>query len=1290
MNKLILIFLFIFCNLKIFALDSTEAVSVSVGSPQYEYSTEVLPHTFVTVEATAQQKGSQIFSEFHNLQTYKSNHKLFRVRLPLKIIPKRSIISDTISILYTFRYKYELYKLTKEGKEHIEEILSFPTQIEKIPIKNSGITTWTLTSDWMVKSDREFWDPYKGGFVMHNNGKTEFVKEAKKFYANFEPVSKFYFPFDVSYWSKSFLEDRWPETKFPNFFIRKVEGNETYVGCSFQIFTGGLSEPSIGNVSLPQLHSFVKEITNNWKESYSQNSVYSNCWEKKDWALKFRKIAGIKLQAAFLARICLTDSKDSDAADLLLKNLVAQKESGKARSIYLRCVRSWPDFSEYWFKQYFKSIEDDISKKVAVMAFKRDHPDSNFAIGTLVDLLLKSERWSSAKTLQKSWEEKDPSNIFAYVAAIKLAKTENNPEKEKKALCKIIQLSIDKSKLKLSPHKGTKYYELYLTALNFRKSKNYNAALLTLRKALEISTNFAAVYVTLGEIYTDIKVYGSAKKQFEIALAINPENPAALAGLIRITKKADKYEKKLWAVLKPEIIKQKNSGNWTNALNLARFEFELLSNVNKLYIDVAVSYIESLIELKQYEKASKLLYNISNKQPDNPNLNYLWGEFASKINKDPHFLLLESSPFEWQKKAVDAFKKVIKNAHRSKKAYAQLAILYVENEKLSKAYNVLKKWFRLEPSTELALWIADICLLKSFENFKEVVPGESSLTFLEVANSFYKKADLEESSPAAKLGLIRCNQIIKNKTKNSSFIRQSLKLFPESPELRAEKIKLLVEAETTAPILWMPYTNILKKLRPYHYEISTILKDLFQQRKLKSNQYNYLINIAFLILKWDAIYFSDISDRLEFQQSPEIYSLEKNIGFRFVLKKQLFVNPIKAYPWFAIRSKYTKNDLRLGKTKWWKRHLFIKSAYSYLKKAAEINDSAKKYISLIVNQFDDSFLIGEDRKLRAYGPLLRSCFYVDWPECKKRPKSLKKIYSRKNLKDFGITDNYNSFLKESFVPLIFRSRWALPPQLRQSYLPPFALQKIFQKDYKNRFSPVWNYFSLKNYRGTFVEFSSKSTNIFWWTENISTLPIMDYSISKNKVSVHQRQSGSEVTSSWKGVGGVPLTKNRDFPLLESFINTTASGTIENIKIAGAKIDKKFPPEFSLIFSPAPLDCPVENWYDEALVLQLSWLNHTNQVLKVFAKIYNEENGTKPESPGIKLGEFSSLNLTNIYWVLSKENIKIYSQKNKKKVLDFNHLLSPFAWTHGFYINVQFKGCENPVSYFFNKIVANSD
>ncbi len=1282
------ILLFFFLSANTFAVDSSEVVSVSVGAPQIEYSTVALPHTFVSADIKKRNIKTKIYNEYHNLQTYKTDHKLFRVHLPLKITPRRSGVSDVISILYSFSYKYELFKIIEDKKEHIEKFLSFPVKIEKIPLKDSGTTEWILTSDWMVKSDRKYWDPHKGGFAIKENGKYELVKEAKKNYSFFVPISKFYFPFEISYWSENSLEEKWPEVDFPEFFVRKIEGNETYAGCSFQIFTGGLSEPAIGNISLPDLHSFVKQITNNWKNIYSKNSVYSNCWERKSWALKFRKIAGIKLKTAFLARVCLTNPEDSDAADLLLQILAAQKENEKARQVYLRCKRSWPDFSEYWFKQYFNSLEKGITKRAAIMAFKREHPDSGFAIGTLVDLLIKSERWSSANSQQKLWAKKEPSNIFVYSAAVKLAQSEKNSEAEKKALCKIIQLSMDRSKLNISPYAGTKIHDLYLTALNLQKSKKHNIALLTLRKALELNTNFAPIHVTMGKIYADLKVYGSAKKQFETALAIEPENPAALAGLIRYSKVSGKYQKKLWSILKPEIIKQKNKGNWTNALNLAKFEFQLLENVNKLYIDVAVSYIESLIQLKQYESASELLYNISVKKPNNPKLNFLWGEFSKTLAEDPRFLLLEKRPFELRKKAIAAFKKVIKDAPKSKRAYAQLAILYVEDGKLSKAYEALEKCYRLAPSKDLALWIADICLLKSLKNSKEVIPGSSSKTFFETAKDFYKKVALAKNSPAAQLGLIRSNRIFKKDKNNTPLIRQSLNLFPESPEILAEKIKLYVDSETTAPVLWMPYTNMLKKLRPFHYDISTTLAALFKQRQLKFNEFNCLTNLAFSILKWDSIYFSDILNIFEFQQSPNLYSLGKNIGFKFHLKKHLFLNPVLAYPWFAIRSKYTENDLRLGKTKWWKRHLFVKSAYKFLKKAAKIDGSAKIYISLLVKEFDKILFIGEDRKLRAYGSLLRNCFYVDQPECNKKPRSLRAIYSRKKLEDSGIIGDYSTFLKSIFTPLIIRDRWALPPALRETYLPSFALKNIFYQDYKNNFSPIWKYFSLKNSSENSVNWPLNSTNIIWWTANISSQPIMDYSISKNKVSIYQTKDNPTATSSWKGVGGTMLTKDKTFPYLESFFDKSVSGIVQNISIAGAKIDKKYPPEFSLIFSPAPMDCPVEKWYDEALVLQLSWPNHTNPVLKVFAKVYSKEKGMLPGSPGIKLGEFFSDIFTNIYWELSKDKIMVSSgiSNNKNNFIKVNHKLSSFAWSHGFYLNLQFKACEKSVSYSLEKII----
>jgi|GEM_PF-2596221 len=1289
MYKLFLIFFLIFRSAGLLAANSAEPFSITVGSPQIEYSASSFPYTFASLDIKDRQTAGAALPEYHNLQTYHSDHKFFRVNLTLTITPRSGGVPEIISILYSFSYNSEIYELTEEGKIHNKKKIDFPLKLEEIPIKKTGITKWTITSPWMVKSPREYWDPYKGGFVRSDSGRYELVREAKKFHAFFEPISKFYFPFDISYWSEKYSEKKWPEILFPSFTVRKVEGNETYSGCKFQVFTGGLSDPATGNIGLPTLHSFVNQVTNDWENPYENKNVYSNNWEKKEWAAKYRKIVAQDLKTAFLARICLADPNDSDAADLLLQNLAEKKDNEKARQVYLRCKLTWPKFSEYWFNIYYKSLQNEVTKRAAVMAFRRDHPDSGFALGTLVRMLIDSGRLSAANSLHNIWKEKEPSNIFVYAAEAQLAKSQNNTQKEKQALSKIIQLSGDKSKINISSKAASRCYQLYLAALNLIKSKKYNTALINLRTAINANTNFVPAYVAMGETYADLKVFGLAKKQFEAAFALDPENPAVLAGLIRYSTPKAKYQKKLWTVLKPEINIQKNKGNWTNALNIAQFAYPLLEGSNPLLIDLVVSYAESLIELKLYENASVILYDISQKNPDNPKLNYLWGEFSEKIHNDPNFLLLENRPFDWKENAVKAYNKVIKDAPKTKEAYSRLAILYVQHGELSKAFKFLEKLYRIAPSGELALWIADICFLKSLKNSKEIVPGSSSKTYLETARDFYKKASLKGPSPAANLGLIRTEKLLKKDPAPS--IRQSLKSFPGSPELRAEKIRLHVETETAAPILWAPYTNMLEELQPYHYDSLLTFNSLFKQRNLKTNEYDSLIKLAFSILKMDAIYFSDITSQLEYQQPPEVYTLEKRLGFYFKLKKQLFLKPVQAYPWYAIRSKYKKNDLRTGKTKWWKRRKLIMSAYKYLKAAAEINQKAKHYINLLEQEFDRSFMLSASSCPSAYNSVLATCFYTEPTKRERRRYSTFSLFSDKDSREKDMPSSYQELVNSIHTPAIIRDRWALPPSFRELYLPPFALQKIFKLDYKNKFSPVWDYYSFINSRVDFIDCPINSTNFYQWKKNISQHSIMNLKVSEAGFSVSQTESGGHITSSWFGVGGALLTQDRTFPNFSSFLENTFSGAVQNLTLSGAKIDKKHPPEFSLVFSTAPMDCPVEEWYDEALVLQLSWPNHTNPVLRVFAKVFNEEEGMAPGLPGIKLGEISSPAFTNIYFELSKDRIKagVNFGGGKSGYLNLKHKLSPFAWSHGFYLNVQFKACENPVSYSLDSVGVHS-
>ena len=945
MYKLLLIFFLIFISTKSFAVGGS-SVSVSTGAPQTEFSNTIVPQTFVLADSRNRSSGKYRFREFYNLKTFDTNHRLFRVHIPLKIISKQLNGSKVISILYSFNYKYEFYRTTAEGKEHIKRSEVFPVKWEEIPLSDSGITEWMLTSEWMVKSDRELWDPDKGGFAESSDGSFRQAKTARESDRSFTSISDIYFPFKLSYWneSKGVLE-KFPEIIFPDLFFREVKGNETFSGVNLEVFAGGLKESSSGNIDLNSLHYLVKNITNGWENPYLKKNSYSNNFLEKSWAIQYKKIAGEKLKAAFLARIFLTAPEDSDAADLLLKTLVAQKENEKANRIYLQCKKRWPEFSEYWFKQYSQCIDDKITHRAAVMAFRQEFPESGFALSKLVNSLIESERWSSAKTLQRLWAEKEPSNIFAYVAASKIAEANNDKKTVKNSLCRIAWLVNCFSEAeKPQPYKNTKAYELYLKAINLLKTEKYNQALSFLRKSIENNQDFVPAYIAMGEIYLNIKILGSAIRQFQEAFKFEPENPAVLSGMIRSSKNNLIYQKKLWSVLKREIIIEKNKGNWTNALNIAKYALPLLTE--KLFVSSAISYAESLIKLKLYEDASVLLYKLSDQYPENPKVNYLWGEFSHELSKNPNLLVLVDNPVGWNNKSIDAFNAVLKHKSKSIKAYAQLAILHLEGGFLEKAYENLIKCYLFSPSPDLALWIADICLLEALKSPYAVIPSQPQKKYLDVSKEFYNKVSLigkqryklkNSFFPVTGEGILKASRISKSKgSEPKPILRRYLELFPEFPELIAEKIKLHTETETAAPIIWIPYTNMLTVLRPCHYEVLSVLGNLYNQRKLKKEEVETLINLAVTILKWDDFYFSEISTKYEYQQPPEIYTLEKKRDFRFVLKKQLFLNPVPAYNWYAIRSKYEKLDLINGRTKWWKRRLLVKTALDILKKAVVI------------------------------------------------------------------------------------------------------------------------------------------------------------------------------------------------------------------------------------------------------------------------------------------------------------------------------------------------------------------
>jgi len=1264
--------------------------NIELGDPGYEYKSVKGINSYVLANTKQHSVGERTYSEYYNLQDYKAKQRFFRVHIPVKITPNFSNKPKTVDLAYSFSFE-SIYK-KKEDNHTVtkKSTVNYPFKWEKIPVANGAVTEWILSSEWMVQSDKSIWDNCDV-LVVNKAGKMKIAKQADEDDRWSIPLVDLYFPFPITYWlTQKGFNGQWKDESFPNFVYRDVKGNEILLNCNVQVFSSGDSDPSCGTLKLKDLRKLFDNLKKGWTNPYKDENIYTNLWKISSWAEKYGKIVEPKLKAAFLSRICMQFPNDSDAAELLLKQLAINKESEKAGRVYVKCKKKWPLWTEHWFKLYLASVQDKLTRRVLLIAYKREHPDSAFAYEKIAQSLIKDNRPRLAKRLLDTWCSIEPSNIYVYAAYADVAKLNDNEDEMKSSYSQAIRYAIPTKTNNFLIGDG---YDFYIKGCNLLEADKIESALRYFRKTLTF-TNSTACHLRMGDAYLKIGVIPSAIKSYKNALSLSPEHPGALSGIARAYNRVKNstsqkpYQKKLEIVISPLVKKEILKKNWTNTISLSKYVLDVYPD-SRIMMQ---AYVRSLIHLGLYGQASEMLYKISDSKRSDIRMNMLWAELITAVYNDKSVLILSDDKIDLLNLAVEVWKKISKSSPAFSAAYLEQAILNLQIGNYPHAYLAFKKCYKISPSPELAVWIADICLQMADKYQNRTLPDDSSKTYSAEAINFYNKANKSADnnffSPEVCIGLYRsAKHESKSNADYNAYLRKALRVFPASPEVRAAQIKAYADADATAPALWVPYTNALENLRSSNYQVLSCLEKIYNSRKIPESK--MLMKAALIELFWSEIIFNNINSKRELASNTKIYSIENRSGYRFVLKKHIFIQPGSAYEWFALRSKYSSADLKTGKTLWWQRHLLIVDAYRKLKEAFNSADNKTGEVAIcyaaVKRDYGYSFMVDENNPSSAYNNELIRVFYLPVNSSPNLKSRRFYGYDARRLESMEIrVPPVHELISKILPPCKNSGSLALPPIVRQFY---------FSKNVTEKLLPVFLQDLLpaldKNEAFRKVEvngFSMPKDNKFKivWLEKSKRQRNSKCEFSEDGLTIHQ-QPEKDNDSSWKGASVTPLISNNEVPRSDSFFKNSFSGQIQGISIATANLNVGNPPALTLIFTPDIIYKPYKNWNDENLTLELTWNNLSNALLKTFVKSYRINDGLLYDNPGVKIGEKEIITPADLSIEINKSQINIFAKSagvsnGFKKIITASHNLSNFAWRRGVYFSIQSKACPGPIEY----------
>ena len=442
-------------------------------------------------------------------------------------------------------------------------------------------------------------------------------------------------------------------------------------------------------------------------------------------------------------------------------------------------------------------------------------------------------------------------------------------------------------------------------------------------------------------------------------------------------------------------------------------------------------------------------------------------------------------------------------------------------------------------------------------------------------------------------------------------------------------------------------------------------------------------------LFWSTIFFKNTHSKNEITSPQKVYTIKSQSGFRFVLKKHIFVQPGGAYEWFAFRSKYTSGDLKSGKTLWWQKRKLYSDAYTKIKIAYNSAENRTGAVVIchaaVKRDLCRSFMLSENSPASAYNNELRRIYFL---AVSSPPRFHSRGFYNSEAKRLGrlkidVPNIFNQIVKNPLPPRSSGSS-ALPPAVRHFYLPETVLQNLLP-DFLQDILPTKNIESMQPLeKANYISMPDDNKEIILWREKGPRQRDSSCNFTDEGMIIHQIPE-KDSDSSWKGNGIYPLTRNHQIPYLNSFFDKPLTGEIQDISIGTANLDPEFPPVFSFIFSPSPAAASYMKWNDECLTLELTWINTSNAVLKVFVKSYQLEDGLLYDNPGIKIGEENIITPIDIHIKIGSRKVDIFSKSNNEinsmeKIISSVHDLSKFAWRKGVYFGVQTKACPSPVDY----------
>lgn len=369
-------------------------------------------------------------------------------------------------------------------------------------------------------------------------------------------------------------------------------------------------------------------------------------------------------------------------------------------------------------------------------------------------------------------------------------------------------------------------HDLYQQACQYEYKNDFNSAIGTINRALEINGDDAMLYTKIAGLYADTGNYKEALSAYKKAVKLRPNDAFIYISMGNILQTMGDYSNAYNSFKQAQAIYPEYKYNYLNIANIEYFRKNYESAIDN-YTQFLSAYpdnmeaSENLANVyalsKKYDKACDIYYNIYKKYPS------AFTEFEKYGN-----VLYETKQYGF---AAEVLEKALAGNEDSETINAKLALTYQNLEDNSKALNYFHKTFSINPSlTALRLDYANLLgnmgrygdaieqykeYIKAYPNDKDAFKnlgivyeksGNIDLALLNLEKSYA----IDSSDIDVKKELALCYHSKKDYQNALKFYNFAIKSEPDNIELLANKALTLHAMDNYVTAIEL-YREILNK-----------------------------------------------------------------------------------------------------------------------------------------------------------------------------------------------------------------------------------------------------------------------------------------------------------------------------------------------------------------------------------------------------------------------------------------------------------------------------------------------